>query len=188
MELIFVFTSLLLWGRSVAFNSLSLDPLTLLFLLHVLCNVEWTGSSSKDGSKTSWCISVHCCGIHVGLLWIKATGLVLAVRPVQDTHRSATEDDARVPDTTCGSEGLNSPSGYWWWNILKEVKIRRCEISSETSMFNALRSINATLVTVFEWNGMSIRCYHSRKPILWIHCMWKSLKPQRVCNLHWYAC
>ena len=149
------------------------------------------GSSSEDGSKTSWCISVHCCGIHVGLLWIKATGLVLAVQLGQDTYRSPIEDDARVPDTHSRrlvQKRLSSTSGYWGWNILEEGKIRRHEVSSETSMFNALQSINGTLVTVFEWNGMSIRCYHSRKPILWIHCMWKSLKPLRVCNLHWYAC
>jgi hypothetical protein len=62
------------------------------------------GSSSKDGSKTSCCIAAHCSGIHVGLLWIKATGLVLAVQMGQDTYRSPIEDDARVPDTTFGSE------------------------------------------------------------------------------------
>lgn len=148
------------------------------------------GSSSKDGSKTSWCFSFHCCGIHVGLLWIKATGLVLAVRSCQDSHRIPIEDDARVPDTHDVWFGRgwifcqDTEDGIF----LKREKTRWHEVSSETSMFNALRSINATLVTVFEWNGMSIRCYHSRRPILWIHCMWKSLKPQSVCNLHWYAC
>lgn len=157
---------------------------------YTCCVTSNEGSSSKDGRKT-WCIAVHCYGIHVGLLWIKATGLVLAVQLGQDTYRSPIEDDARVPDTYSRllvQKRMNSTSGYWGWNILKEGKIRRREVSSETSMFNALRSINGTLVTVFEWNGMSIRCYHSGKPIPWIHCMWKRLKPQRVCNLHWYAC
>jgi hypothetical protein len=62
------------------------------------------GSCRKDGSKTLCCISVHCSGIHVGLLWIKAAGLVSAFQLVRDTYRSPIEDDARVPDTTFGSE------------------------------------------------------------------------------------
>ena len=72
------------------------------------------GSSSKGGSKTSWCIAIHCSGIHVGLLWIKAIGLVFAVQPVQDTYRSRIED-ARFPDTHSRlliQKRLNSMSGY----------------------------------------------------------------------------
>ena len=96
----------------------------------------------------------------------KGDRLMFAVQPGQDTYRSPVDDDARVPDTTFGSEEAEFYVRILRMEYSERGIIRRREVSSETSVFNALRSINGTLVTVFEWNGMSIRCYHSGKPIL----------------------